>query len=465
MTGTAEARNTEPETGGEPVMEVEGKRILVLGLARTGLAAARFLAARGARVVGADARAEDRMSQAKDELSRLPVPAACHFGPERTAWLDGVDAVVPSPGVPRDNPLLVEAVDREIEVLSEIELAARFSRTPMVAITGTNGKTTTTRLVAAVLEAAGLRVFAGGNIGRPLIEYVDGDWDWGVVEVSSFQLEWVRDFRPRVALYLNLSEDHLDRYDGLSSYGAAKARIFAAQQPGDLAVLNRDDPWVWGLRDGLDARVVSFGWSRAEEGAFATADAIVWHGGGAEERFPLSDVRLRGVHNVENVMAAVCAAKAVGVEGRHIRAATRRFPGVEHRLEFVREVAGARYFNDSKGTNVGAVRKSLASFDSPIVLIAGGVDKGGGYGGLAPLVRERVRKLILLGASAELMKEALGALTDTLVVTDLGEAVREARAAAHAGDVVLLSPACSSFDMFENYAERGRAFKELVQAL
>ena len=444
-------------------MELEGKKILVLGLARTGLAVARFLAQRGARVVGADAREDDGMRQARTELSRLS--AACHFGPEETAWLDGVDAVVPSPGVPRDNKLLVEAARRGIEVLSEIELAARFGRAPMVAITGTNGKTTTTRLVAGILEAAGLRVFAGGNIGKPLIEHVDGTWDWGVVEVSSFQLEWVRDFRPRVALYLNLSEDHLDRYDGLASYGAVKARIFAAQHPDDVAVLNRDDPWVWGLREELSARVVSFGWSEVEEGAFVTEDAVVWRGNGDEERFPLRDVRLRGVHNVENVMAAVCAAKAVGVEGRHIRTAAKGFPGIEHRLEFVRELDGVRYFNDSKGTNVGAVQKSLASFDGPIVLIAGGVHKGGSYRGLEPLVRDRVRRLILLGASAGIMKDALGTLADTVVVKDLREAVRQARAAARGGDVVLLSPACSSFDMFENYSERGRVFKELVQAL
>ena len=444
-------------------MELEGKKIMVLGLARTGLAVARFLAGRGARVVGVDAGEEDRIRQAGDELSRLP--AVCHFGPEQPVWLDGVDAVVPSPGVPRDNPLLVAAALRGIDVLSEIELAARFGAVPMVAITGTNGKTTTTRLVAAILEAAGVRAFAGGNIGKPLIEYVDGDWDWGVVEVSSFQLEWVRDFRPRIALFLNLSEDHLDRYDGLSSYGAAKARIFAAQRSDDVAVLNRDDPWVWGLRAGLGARVVSFGWSEVEQGVFVAGDDIVWRGNGAEERFPLRDVRLRGVHNVENVMAAVCAAKAVGVEGRHIRTAAKRFRGIEHRLEFVRELDGVRYFNDSKGTNVGAVRKSLASFDGPIVLIAGGVDKGGSYRGLEPLVRERVRKLILLGEAAGIMKKALGALTDTSVAPDFPEAVREARAAARAGDVVLLSPACSSFDMFANYAERGRAFKELVQAL
>ena len=198
-------------------MELEGRKILVLGLARTGLAVARFLTGRGARVIGVDARAEDWMREAASELSRLS--AICHFGPEETVWLDGVDAVVPSPGVPQDNTLLVEAAGRGIEVLSEIELAARFIRTPMVAVTGTNGKTTTTRLVAGMLDAAGLSVFTGGNIGKPLIECAGGTWDWGVVEVSSFQLEWVRDFRPRVALFLNLSEDHLDRYDGLSSYG------------------------------------------------------------------------------------------------------------------------------------------------------------------------------------------------------------------------------------------------------
>lgn len=452
-----------PGTGARPEMDVEGRKILVLGLARTGLAAARFLARRGARVVAVDAREEERMAEAVSELSRLPV--TCRFGAEETRWLDGVDAVVPSPGVPKENPLLAEAALRDIEVLSEIELAARCGHTPLVAITGTNGKTTTTRLLGEILGAAGLRVFVGGNIGNPLIDCVDGTWDWGVVEVSSFQLEWVRDFRPRVALCLNLSEDHLDRYDGLSSYGAAKARIFAAQGPDDVAVLNRDDPWVWGLRRELRARVVSFGWSETDRGAFVAGDEVVWRGPEAEERFPLRDVRLRGVHNVENVMAAVCAAKAVGVAEGCVRDAARRFPGVEHRLEFVRELDGVRYYNDSKGTNVGAVRKSLASFDGPVVLIAGGVHKGGAYRPLAPLVRERVRKLILLGASAGLMNESLGALTDTVMVDGLDAAVREARAAARAGDVVLLSPACSSFDMFESYAERGRVFKELVQAL
>ncbi len=457
------ATNLEPVTDGKPVMELKGKNIMVLGLARTGLAVARFVTRRGAAVVGVDARAAEEMAQARAALA--PLPAVCHFGVENTAWLDGVDAVVPSPGVPRDNPLLVEAAQRGIEVLSEIELAARFASMPLVAVTGTNGKTTTTSLLAAMLEAAGLRAFAGGNIGKPFIDHVDETWDWGVVEVSSFQLEWVRDFRPRIALFLNLSEDHLDRYDGLDGYGAAKARIFAAQQPGDVAVLNRDDPWVWDLRGRLTARVVSFGWSEVAEGAFVAGDEIVWRGEGAEERLPLRELRLRGVHNVENVMAGLCAARAAGVAACAAATAARRFPGIEHRLEFVRELSGARYYNDSKGTNVGAVEKSLASFREPVVLIAGGVHKGGSYDALAPLVRERVRTLILLGASAPLMRTALGASADTVVVPDLAAAVHAARAAARPGDVVLLSPACSSFDMFENYAERGRAFKELVQAL
>ncbi|MDE0343766.1 MAG: hypothetical protein OXK82_11490, partial [Deltaproteobacteria bacterium] len=225
------------------------------------------------------------------------------------------------------------------------------------------------------------------------------------------------------------------------------------------------DPWVWGLRRRVSAGVVSFGWSEVNEGAFVAGDGIVWRGGGAEERLPLRDLRLLGVHNVENVMAALCAARAAGAGARAVENAARRFPGIEHRLEFVRELDGARYYNDSKGTNVGAVEKSLASFDAPVVLIAGGVHKGGSYDTLAPLVRGRVRKLILLGASAPLMRKALGASADRVVLNDLPAAVCVAGAAARPGDVVLLSPACSSFDMFENYAERGRAFKELVQAL
>lgn len=436
---------------------------MVLGLARTGIATARFLASRGATILASDSRSASALGPALDALRGLPV--AYHFGREEPAWLDGVATVVPSPGVPQNNPLLVQATRRGIEVLSEIELAYRFLEVPLVAITGTNGKSTTTRLVGEILEEAGLRVFVGGNLGRPLIEFVDGAWDWGVVEVSSFQLEWVTEFHPRVALLLNLTADHLDRYDGIDAYGEAKARIVAAQNEKDVAVLNRDDPWVWALRAKLAARVVSFGWSETGEGVYAAANEIVWRQGGAEERFPLDKVKLIGLHNVENLMAAIAAVKAVGVSAHAIRVVMERFHGIEHRLEFVREVGGVRYYNDSKGTNVGAVIKSLASFTEPVILIAGGVDKGGSYRALAPWVEKGVKKLILLGAAAETLRAALGSFADTRVVASLEAAVSEARAAAATGDVVLLSPACSSFDMFENYAERGRVFKELVASL
>jgi len=374
-------------------------------------------------------------------------------------------AFVPSPGVPQTNPLLIDARERGIEVLSEIELASRFLETPLVAVTGTNGKSTTTRLVAEMLEQSGRRVFVGGNIGRPLIDFVDGEWDWGVVEVSSFQLEWVSSFHPRIAMFLNLTADHLDRYDSLDAYGETKVRLMQAQNADDVAVLNRDDPWVWALRPRIPPRVISFGWSETADGVRASAREIVWRGDGGEERFALDRVKLHGLHNVENLMAAIAAAKSVGVSADSIRSVMEGFAGIEHRLEFVRELEGVRYYNDSKGTNVGAVEKSLASFAGPVILIAGGVDKGGGYGPLEPLVRSRVKKLILLGAAAKTMNDALGALTDTKIVGGLEAAVAEARAAARSGDVVLLSPACSSFDMFENYAERGCVFKELVAAL
>jgi UDP-N-acetylmuramoylalanine--D-glutamate ligase len=436
---------------------------MVLGLARTGIATTRFLASRGAAILASDARSANELSPALEALQGLKV--TYRFGQEELDWLEGVDAVVPSPGVPQSNPLLVGARKRGIEVLSEIELASRFLETPFLAITGTNGKSTTTRLIGEMLEESGLRVFIGGNIGRPLIEFVDGAWDWGVVEVSSFQLEWVTRFHPRIALLLNLTADHLDRYDSLDAYGEAKARITCAQTKQDVAVLNRDDPWVWAFRERLEARVVSFGWSETAAGAFASGREIVWRENDVEERFSLDKVKLYGLHNVENLMAAIAAVKTVGIPARHVRSVMERFQGIEHRLEFVREVSGVRYYDDSKGTNVGAVEKSLASFDAPVILIAGGVDKGGGYRSLEALVRQRVKKLILLGAAAETIRDALGSLTDTIIVAGLDAAVFEAKAAAAPGDVVLLSPACSSFDMFENYAERGRAFKELVAAL
>jgi UDP-N-acetylmuramoylalanine--D-glutamate ligase len=445
-------------------MELKGKKVMVLGLARTGTAAARFLVRQGAEVLVTDRRNETELGPEVAALADLPVRFC--LGAEDAAWLDGVDLVIPSPGVPPENPLLREAGRRGIDILSEIELAYRFLSAPLIAVTGTNGKSTTTALIGEMLKASGgLNIFVGGNIGAPLIGFAGGKWDWGVVEVSSFQLEWADEFRPKIAALLNLTEDHLDRYSSFESYCAAKERIFGAQQSGDIAVLNRDDPLVWSRRQRIHSSVVSFGWATVDEGVSATRYEIVWRGAREEERFPLRQAKIQGVHNVENLMAAVAAAKAVGVPAGAIQNVIENFPGLEHRLEFVREKKGVRYFNDSKGTNVGAVVKSLAGFTAPVVLLAGGVDKGGDYGPLEDEIRRTVKKLILFGAAKEKIRAALGHLTETIIVENLEAAVEEAHRTSRPGDVVLLSPACSSFDMFRDYTERGRRFKALVQEL
>jgi UDP-N-acetylmuramoylalanine--D-glutamate ligase len=444
-------------------MELRDKKVLVVGLARTGIECARFLLNQGAKVSVSDLRSEMDLKQEINALKGLPIEYL--LGGEERRWLEAVDLVVPSPGVPAANPLLHEAYSRGIEILSEVELAYRFFRFPIVAITGTNGKSTTTTLVGLMLKANGTRVFIGGNIGAPLIGFVGGDWEWGVVEISSFQLEWVEEFRPRVAVLLNLTEDHLDRYPDFAAYCRVKKRIFENQTKKDVAILNRDDSLVWGMRQRRPARIISFGFSEVDEGVFARSEEIVWREGSSEERFPLGHVKIQGVHNVENMMAAIAAAKAIGIPAQIIQQTLEEFPGLEHRLEFVREKDGVHYYNDSKGTNVGAVVKSLASFSVPVILIAGGVDKGGDYGVLREDVRKTVKRLVLFGAAKEMIAKALGALTETVIVDDMEAAVRDAHQHARPGDVVLLSPACSSFDMFRNYAERGRVFRSLVQTL
>ncbi len=436
---------------------------MVLGLARTGRECARFLVRQGAEVMISDLRSGNDLKPELEALAGLPI--RYRLGGEDPHWMKGLDYVIPSPGVPMNSPLLQAAAKQGSTIWSEIELAYRFLRMPLVAITGTNGKSTTTTLVGEILKANGIKVFVGGNLGAPMIGAVAGNWQWGVVEISSFQLEWVEQFRPKVAVLLNLTEDHLDRYANFAAYCAAKERIFAAQTREDFAILNRDDPLVWAMRARLKARVVSIGFSPVREGVFATRGTIVWRAGGQEEAFPLARVKIQGVHNIENMMAAIAAAKCVGVAKPLIQQALDGFPGLEHRLEFVREIDGARYYNDSKGTNVGAVVKSLASFIGPVILLAGGVDKGGDYAVLEEGIKGKVKRLVLFGAAKATIAKAIGHLTETVVVENLAAAVKDAAAQARPGDVVLLSPACSSFDQFRNYAERGKAFKSLVQAL
>ena len=444
-------------------MELKGKKVLVIGLARTGSECARFLARQGASVLLSDLRRQEELEQAMAALAGWPIEY--RLGGEDKSWLAGVDFVIPSPGVARKNPLLREAMARQIPVLSEIELACRFFRKPLIAITGTNGKSTTTTLVGDIFKASGQKVFLGGNLGAPFIGSLSEEWDWGIVEISSFQLEWIVKFRPRIAVLLNITEDHLDRHATFADYRRAKERIFEAQSRDDFAILNRDDPLVWEMRDRINGRAVSFGASEVSNGVFSTPGEIVWRLGSEEERFSLRRVTLQGVHNLENMMAAVAAVKCAGISRSVIQESLERFPGLEHRLEFVREKNSVRYFNDSKGTNVGAVVKSLASFSAPVILLAGGVDKGGDYAPLREGIEQKVRRLVLFGEAKDIIARALGQLTETVIVNDIREAVSDAATHARAGDVVLLSPACSSFDQFGNYAERGKIFKSLVQDL
>ncbi len=303
---------------------------MVLGLARTGRDTARFLAQQGAIVLVSDLRPAADLQAELNALAGLPIQY--HLGGEDLNWLEGVDIVVPSPGVPMNNLLLQKALQRGVEIISEIELAYRSLSLPLIAVTGTNGKSTTTTLIGEILKANGTKTFVGGNLGMPLIGCGPDNWDWGVVEVSSFQLEWVKWFRPRIAVFLNISEDHLDRYTDLAAYAHAKQRIFAAQIEQDIAILNRDDSRVWAMRQQLRSRVVSIGFSEVPHGVFAERDAIVWRDGQGEERFSLTAVKIKGVHNVENMMAAIAAAKAVGVGYDVIQKTLDTFPGLEHRL-------------------------------------------------------------------------------------------------------------------------------------
>jgi len=437
-------------------------RCLVLGAGKTGRSVAAFLAGRGTQV-----RLAERAATVLERPVDIP-GVETRVGDDAADLLDGVDLVVPSPGVAASHPTLRRAVARGVAVVSEIELAAHFLSCPVLAVTGTNGKSTTTTLLGAMVREAGKRVFVGGNLGTPLIDACAdaSTWDAVVVEVSSFQLEWVHRFRPAVAVFLNLTPDHLDRYRDLDEYGAAKARMFAAQQPGDVAVLNRDDAWVWEQRRNTRAAVLSFGREPVEFGMFADADGLTfWGPSPTAHRFDLGRVQLTGAHNRENMMAAASAAAIWGVPTAAIQRALERTRGLPHRLELVREVDGVRFYDDSKGTNVGAMEKSLASFDHDVILLAGGYDKGGDFRGLGPILAPRVKHVVLFGAAGPTIAAQLPAGVSRTVTPTLTAAVAAAATRATAGDTVLLSPGCASFDEFTDYTARGRKFRALVEAL
>jgi UDP-N-acetylmuramoylalanine--D-glutamate ligase len=445
-------------------MELSGKRVMVIGLGVSGVAAARFLASHGATLVMTDRRVD---------VDRTSLPAGyLKLGTEDASWVDDVELVVTSPGVPRDSILLRAATARKIPVIGEIELASRFLDAPIAAITGTNGKSTVVVLLGEILKASGRRTFVGGNLGTPLIEAVDGKWDVAVVEVSSFQLEWIEKFRPKAGVHLNLSDDHFDRYKGLEDYGRAKARLFEKQQASDYAILNRDDPNVWKLAKSVRSYVIGFGQTRGKSGASIwfdePANAIVYDfdfDDAPRGRISLEGFRLRGRHNISNAMAASAAALALGVKAEQIERALASFRGLPHRIEVVHENGGVTFIDDSKGTNVGAVVEAIDALAAPIILIAGGLDKGGDYAPLRRPLGEKVKLAIFNGAARDKMAAALEGATQIESVATLREAVEYAARAARPGDTVLLSPACSSFDQFKDYAERGNVYKELVRAL
>lgn len=446
-------------------MHVKDKKVLVVGLAKTGVACARFLALKGSSVTVTDMRDEAELSSQFAELSGCEIRKV--LGRHDETDFTASDLIVVSPGVPQDHPLLVKAQAAGVEIISEIELAFRYMDAPLAAITGTNGKTTTTTLLGAIFKHNGYHTFVGGNIGNPLIEAVGSHQivDQVVAEISSFQLEWISTFRPQVAALLNLSEDHLDRYPDYQAYIDAKLRIFENQTEEDFAVINRDDPLVWKHAQGIKARLFPFSRTEElEEGIFYRDGVITYRHDGHEECFPTAAIRLQGVHNQENIMAALACALLLGCRPDESFETVLCFESLHHRMEFVREVNGVAYYEDSKATNVGSVQKALESFEE-ITLIAGGKDKGGSYAPLAPLVQTRVRHLILIGEAAGRMQAELGLLTDTRHAATLEEAVKLAAQVTAHGGTVLMSPACSSFDMFRDYEERAQRYIAAVKEL
>ena len=450
--------------------EVKGQRVTVVGGARSGLAVSRLLAGAGAEVFLTEQGAASRgLEEALEEAG-----VAYEFGGHTSRALDS-DFFVISPGVPSQANLVQQALRGGLSVYSEIEAASWFCEAPIVAITGSNGKTTTTSLLGHLFRTAGREPIVAGNIGYPFSDYVldVGPDDVVVLEVSSFQLDHVDTFRPKVSLLLNITPDHLDRYDhDFSKYARSKFRIFENQGAGDALVYNHDDEVVRGEVDRSarerDVRALAF--SQQEEascGAFVRDDAVVIRINNQEQTLmEISELALRGRHNLYNSLAAAVAARVMEISSDVIRESLTSFEGVPHRLELVRELNGVHYVNDSKATNVNAVWYALESFDEKVVLIAGGRDKGNDYASLKPLVKEKARAVIGIGESADRVDRELGSVAPEHVMAEsLEEAIREARRLAQPGDVVLLSPACSSFDMFDNYEHRGDTFKRLVMSL
>ncbi len=449
-------------------VDLQNKRVLVVGIGKSGIAAAHFLKARGARVTVSDARPATTIPELNPLLD---AGIMVETGSHGLLTFRRQDLIVVSPGVPLDVPELKQVRALGMRVLGELELGTQFLQGEIFAITGSNGKTTTTSLLGEILSASGRPTLVGGNIGLPVVDMVSASTTKtaNVLEVSSFQLETIETFRPHIALVLNITPDHLDRHGSFENYASAKARITENQTVDDFLILNAEDKPTQMVAGTSRAQIFWFSGSRqVKQGAFVHGEGIYFRpaeGAQPEPILPVAEIPLAGAHNVENVLAAVCAARLAGVPADTIRRAVAAFKAVEHRLEFVREVTGVRYFNDSKATNVDATAKAIAAFPGGVHIILGGKDKDSDYTTLAPLLRDRVRTVITIGSAAEKIRSQLTGAAPILSAGTLDQAVALAHGKAEPGDVVLLAPACASFDQFENYEHRGRVFKELVRQL
>jgi UDP-N-acetylmuramoylalanine--D-glutamate ligase len=447
-------------------LDVAGRRVLVVGMGVSGSAVATFLSGRGAAVTVTDRAA---VPDAADGIPALEAGGVrFELGGHHPESFSRADMIVVSPGVPHTMPLIRAAAVGGVPVMGELELASRFIESPLIAVTGTNGKTTTTSLLAHLISGAGFRVVVGGNIGTPLAALADASKsaDVTVVEVSSFQLDTIDTFRPDISVILNITPDHLDRYEGLSAYADSKGRILENQRPSDVAVLNGNDPEIRRISSGADVGKCFFHAAAEETGGVFDNDLFLLRGGTHDGiSLDLSCLRQPGRHNRENAAAAALAALAFGVGPDDIQAGLAGFEGLAHRIAPVAAKGGVRFFNDSKATNIDAVAKALEAFEAPVVLIMGGRNKGYRFSVLADAVREHVRELLVIGESAPEIMDDLGQVVPSRVCSDMTEAVRMAATLASPGDVVLLSPGCASFDMYKNYKDRGDAFCKAVASI
>lgn len=457
-------------------MELEGKKVVILGLARSGIAVARVLASRGAQVTANDMKTASELANEAEELKSLGVELALGGHPKELFM--SADLIIQSPGVPADLEPLQAARQAGIKIISEVEFAARLLKGRLIGITGSNGKTTTTTLIGELMRAAGAKTIVGGNIGTPLTSLVEqsSDNSWLVAELSSFQLETIDTLRASVAVITNITPDHLDRHGSFENYMRAKHRLFLNQTDADWAVLNADDRGVNEMASslGIRARKVWFSSNGAQLAQLYVHDGHICTtlvtGDGSETRvIDISELQIPGLHNVENVMTALgavfCAMATTIDDLAPLVDTIRKFKGVEHRIEFVAEIGGVKFYNDSKATNVDSTIKALESFAGNVILILGGKDKGSDFSVLAPLIRERVKHIVLIGAASDKIADQIAGTQMMTRAISMEDAVQRSAAIASAGDTVLLAPACASFDMFDNYEHRGRVFKDEVRKL